>query len=92
MNCGEALRNSGYGFPSRELVDDLCVYAEYKGFSQALKTLADEWLEDGVEAITMRMKVLNGVAIVLLAVVISWLVTGFFGIQQEIAAMTRMVR
>ncbi|MBC7413963.1 MAG: type II secretion system F family protein [Herminiimonas sp.] len=92
MNCGEALRNSGYGFPSRELVDDLCVYAEYKGFSQALKTLADEWLEDGVEAITMQMKVLNGVAIVLLAVVISWLVTGFFGIQQEIAAMTRMVR
>jgi hypothetical protein len=35
------------------------------------------------------MRVLNGMAIVVLALVISWLVTGFFGIQQEIAAMTR---
>jgi hypothetical protein len=37
------------------------------------------------------MKVLNGFAIVTLALVIAWLVTGFFGIQQEIAAATRGV-
>ena len=92
MNCGEALRNSGYGFPSHEVVDDLCVYAEYKGFSQALKMLADEWMEEGVETVSTQMKVLNGVAIVLLAIVIAWLVSGFFGIQQEIATMTRMGR
>lgn len=91
MNCGEALRNSGYGFPSPEVVDDLCVYAEYKGFSEALRTLADEWMEEGVETVATQMKVLNGFAIVLLAVVIGWLVTGFFGIQQEIANMTRAV-
>jgi type II secretory pathway component PulF len=92
MNCGEAFRNAGYQFPSEEMIDDLCVYAEYKGFSQALKTLADEWMEDGVETVSVQMKVLNGVAIVLMAVVIGWLVAGFFGIQQEIAAMTRAVR
>ncbi|GAA4023205.1 type II secretion system F family protein [Actimicrobium antarcticum] len=92
MNCGEALRGSGYGFPSDEVIDDLCVYAEYKGFSQALQTLADEWMDEGVETVSLQMKVLNGVAIVLLAVVISWLVTGFFGIQQEIANMTRAGR
>ncbi|MEC5215865.1 type II secretory pathway component PulF [Actimicrobium sp. GrIS 1.19] len=91
MNCGEALRNAGYGFPSREVIDDLCVYAEYKGFSAALKTLADEWMEEGVETVSAQMKILNGLAIVLLAIVISWLVTGFFGIQQEIATMTRAV-
>jgi type II secretory pathway component PulF len=92
MNCGEAFRNAGYQFPSEEMIDDLCVYAEYKGFSQALKTLADEWMEEGVETVSLQMKVLNGVAIVLLAVIISWLVAGFFGIQQEIANMTRAVR
>jgi len=27
-----------------------------------------------------------------LAIVIAWLVTGFFGIQQEIAAVTRSMR
>lgn len=91
LNCGEALRNAGYGFPSKEVVDDLCVYAEYKGFAEALKILADEWMEDGVETVSTHMKILNGVAIVLLAIVIGWLVTGFFGIQQEIAAMTRAI-
>ena len=92
LNCGEALRNAGYGFPSKELVDDLCVYADYKGFAEALKLLADEWMEDGVETISLQMKVFNGFAIISLAVVIAWLITGFFGIQQEIQAMTRAVR
>lgn len=92
LNCGEALRNTGYGFPSKELIDDLCVYAEYKGFAQALKTLADEWIEEGVETISAQMKVLNGISIVVMAVVIGWLVIGFFGIQQEIAAMARAAR
>lgn len=92
LNCGEALRNAGYGFPSKEVVDDLCVYAEYKGFAEALKVLADEWMEEGVERISIQMKILNGMSIVFLAIVIGWLVAGFFGIQQEIAAMTRAVR
>jgi type II secretory pathway component PulF len=91
LNCGEALRNSGYEFPSVEVIDDLCVYAEYKGFAEALKVLADEWLEEGVEQISLQMKVLNGFSIVTLAVVIGWLVTGFFGIQHEISTMTRVV-
>lgn len=92
LNCGQALRNAGYGFPSKEVIDDLCVYAEYKGFADALKILADEWMEDGIEQLSIQMKILNGVAIVTLAIVIGWLVTGFFGIQHEIAAMTRAVR
>lgn len=89
LNCGEALRNAGYGFPDKDVIDDLCVYAEYKGFAEALKILADEWMKDGVDTIAMQMKLLNGFAIISLALVIGWLVTGFFGIQQEIAAMVR---
>jgi len=89
LNCGEALRNTGYGFPSKELIDDLCIYAEYKGFAEALKMLADEWIEEGVESISAQMKVLNGISIVTMAIVIGWLVIGFFGVQQEIAAIAR---
>lgn len=92
LNCGEALRNSGYGFPSTEIIDDLCVYAEYKGFPEALKMLADEWMEEGVEHLSAQMKVLNSASIIVLAIVIGWLVTGFFGIQHEIADMTRAIR
>lgn len=89
LNVGEALKTTGYRFPSDEIVDDLCIYAEYKGFAEALKTLADEWMEAGVERIAAQMRVLNGAAIVALALLLSVLITGFFGIQQEIAAMTR---
>jgi type II secretory pathway component PulF len=92
LNCGEALRNAGYGFPSEEVVEDLCVYAEYKGFGDALKLMADEWMEEGIEQISAQMKILNGFSIAVLAIVIGWLVTGFFGIQHEIATMTRVVR
>jgi type II secretory pathway component PulF len=92
LNCGEALRNAGYGFPAKDIVDDLCIYAQFRGFSQALQMLADEWMAEGVATISSQMKVLNGFAICVLALSIAWLVTGFFGIQQEIAAMTRMVR
>jgi len=89
LNCGEALRAAGYGFPSPQIVDDLCVYAQYRGFSEALKMIADEWMEEGVQTISSQMRALNGACIVLLACVIAWLVAGFFGIQQEIAAATR---
>lgn len=92
LNCGEALRNSGYGFPSREIIDDLCIYADYQGFAEALKILAEEWMEEGGELIGLHMRFLNGVSILLLAFVIGWLVTGFFGIQHEISSMTRAIR
>lgn len=92
LNCGEALRNAGYGFPSEEVIDDLCIYAEHRGFAEALKLLADEWLEEGIEQIALQMKLLNAFSIITLAIVIGWLVTGFFGIQQEIAAVSRGMR
>ncbi|MGQ7932847.1 type II secretion system F family protein [Paraburkholderia sp. D1E] len=89
LNVGEAMRNAGYHFPSREIVEDLCVYAQYKGFGEALKTIADEWVETGVERVSVQMRLLNGMAIILLASLLGLLITGFFGIQQEIAAMAR---
>jgi type II secretory pathway component PulF len=67
------------------------VYAEFRGFGEALKVMADEWREEGIEQISNQMKILNGVAILVMAAVIGWLVTGFFGIQHELATMTRAV-
>jgi type II secretory pathway component PulF len=89
LNVGEAMKNTGYQFPSREIVDDLCVYAEYKGFAEALQALADEWMQEGVAAVEAQMRFINGAAIVMLALVLCWLISGFFGIQQEIAALSR---
>jgi type II secretory pathway component PulF len=89
LNVGEAMRVSGYRFPSKEIVEDLCIYAQYKGFADSLKTLADEWVETGLEKVSAQMRVLNGVAIVVMAMMLGMLIVGFFGIQQELAAMSR---
>jgi type II secretory pathway component PulF len=91
LNVGEAMKSTGYRFPSSEIVDDLCVYAEYKGFAEALQSLADEWMQEGVAIIEAQMRIVNGAAIITLALILSWLITGFFGIQQEIAALSRSV-
>jgi hypothetical protein len=56
-----------------------------------LKLLADEWMEEGIAQVSAQMKILNGFSIAALAMVIGWLVTGFFGIQHEIATMSRAV-
>jgi type II secretory pathway component PulF len=86
---GAALRDAGHNFPARELVDDLVVYSSYSGFDTALSTLTDEWMSEGVERITTLMKVVNSAAILFLALVVVWLVGGFFGIQNELAAMAQ---
>jgi len=91
LNAGEALKSAGYRFPSKEIVDDLCIYAEYNGFDQALRALAEEWMEEGVSTVSAQMRKLNGFAIATLSLVIGWLVTGFFGIQQSIATMAGAV-
>jgi type II secretory pathway component PulF len=91
LNCGEALKNAGYGFPSPEIVDDLCIHAEYRGLPEILKTMADEWLEDGVARIDTQMKLLNGAAIAVLALLIAGLVGGLFSILQQVGASTRML-
>jgi type II secretory pathway component PulF len=92
LNCGEALKNAGYAFPSAEIVDDLCIHAEYRGFPEVLRMVADEWLEDGVSHIAQQMRVLNGVAIALLAGVIAFLVTGMFSIQQHVGSAARLAQ
>jgi len=90
MSVGEAMKRSGYDFPSREIVDDLMVYAENTGdFSEALTIIAKEWMEEGVETVTVQMKVFNSAAMFLMGAVLMWIVGGFFAIQQEISMMSR---
>jgi type II secretory pathway component PulF len=89
FNLGEAMKNSGHGFPSPEIVDDLCVYAEYSDFSSAIQRIADEWMTEGRATVDASMKMLSTLSIFLLAAVVMWLVAGFFGIQQEIGNMVR---
>ena len=50
-NFGLALQESGMEFPSREIVDDLRIYAGQPGFQDHVTQLADDWLKEGVDSV-----------------------------------------
>jgi type II secretory pathway component PulF len=92
MNAGDAMAESGYDFPSKDIVADLGVYASYSGdFGDAIEKVAQEWMENGLEAVEGQMKFLNGLATFAMAMILMWIVGGFFAIQQEIGQMTRQM-
>ena len=90
MNAGDAMKNAGFDFPSKEIVADLGIYSKYSGdFGDALDRVGKQWMRMGLKTIQAQMKVLNGIAIAFMAVVLMWIVAGFFAIQQEIASLSR---
>lgn len=90
-SLGDALVNAGQGFPDKEIVDDLGVYASLSGFDQALQMLGKEWIEEAVEAINARMKVVFGLSILAIGSTIAFMVGGLFAIQEQMAQALKTV-
>ncbi|MBO5997449.1 MAG: type II secretion system F family protein [Alphaproteobacteria bacterium] len=82
-NLGEALALTGLGFPDKEVIGDLQVYAELDNFPKALTLMANEWLEDSIRDIEQKAAVLNGAAILMIAGVVAWVVAGTFAMQDQ---------
>lgn len=90
QTAGEAMIQSGYNFPSKEIVDDIAVYVEHSGdFAASLNLIAREWLEEGVNIITDKMAFFRNIAILMVAAVIMWIISGMGSLQQDIYALTR---
>lgn len=62
---GSALQASGMDFPSREIVDDLRVYARMPGFQAHIMEIADTWITEGAERVAGYARVI-GVVVQLL--------------------------
>ncbi len=85
-NLGQALFLTGLRFPDDDIIGDLQVYAELDNFSDALDLLANEWLKDSIRTVEQKAAVLNGFAILLIALVIAWVVFGTFDMQNQMIA------
>lgn len=83
-NLGDALSRTGHDFPESELIDDLRIYATLKGFEDNLTTITREWVGDVEGKVTAAMKVLNTIALVLIAVTLGVLISSIFGVVQQI--------
>lgn len=85
-NMGEALARAGYDFPDREIIEDLGVYSSLSGFDEALAMLGREWLDEAVEQIEARMKVVFGVSILTVGGLIAFLVSGMMAMQLQMSS------
>lgn len=86
-NPGEALRKSGYGFPDREIIDDLAVYSKLSGFDVALSIIGREWITESVEKIQSLMKVVFSLSVALVGFSIAFLAGGLVGMELQMAAI-----
>lgn len=83
-NLGDAMSRAGHNFPEDELIDDLRIYATLKGFEDNLTAITREWVSDVEGKVTAAMKVLNTIALVLIAVTLGVLISSIFGVVQQI--------
>ena len=85
-NLGTALALTNLNFPDKEVVGDLQIYAELDNFPVALDMMANEWLDDAVRDIERKAAVLNGFAILLIAGIVAWVVSGTFAMQDQMVS------
>lgn len=86
MNIGDALYESGYKFPDKEIIGDLRVYAELDNFAESLDAIAHEWLRDAEAMILQRAGMLNTFAILFVSGIIAWAVFGTYELQNQLVA------
>ena len=87
-NLGEALHQTGLGFPDREIIADLRIYAQLRGFDENLVRITRTWVEELVDKVSGIMKILNTVVLFLIAIVIGCLVAALYGVVQQIQSQT----
>ena len=85
-NLGDALHQAGFVFPDREIIADLRIYAQLRGFDKNLVRITRTWVEELVDKVGGIMKVLNTVVLFLIAIVIGCLVAALYGVVQQIQA------
>ena len=88
-NLGDALYLTELNFPDKEVIGDLQIYAELDNFPLALTTMANEWLEDSIRDINQKAAGLNAIAILMIAGIIAWVVSGTFSMQDQMVSGMR---
>lgn len=89
LTLGDALAKTGYGFPDREIIDDLGVYSRLSGIDRALTILATEWIDESVETIQGMMKGVFGLSVLVVGLLIAFMVSGLIGMELQMASIVQ---
>lgn len=85
-NVGRALQRSGYDYPDVEMIEDLVAYADLPAFTEMLDLLGREWLQQSVTKIQSQARILNTIALIMMAGTVAFVFSGIFAIQQQITS------
>lgn len=80
---GDALYESGYNFPDKEVITDLRTFSGLDNFSENLNILATEWLEENIVRVESSIRMISGIALILLFVVTAILMSAMQTVQQQ---------
>lgn len=86
-NLGDSLYNAGYKFPDEDIIADLQIYANLRGFDQNLVKITQTWVDGLVERVAVSMKIVNTAILFLIAVVIGCLILSFYSVFQQIQSV-----
>ena len=86
QNMGEALQNIGYEFPDRQVIEDLRVFSQYKGFEVALTTLGKEMLRESVERISSQTAIIGYVSLFVMTGLMLWFINAIFDFQHAVGS------
>ncbi|WP_319779094.1 type II secretion system F family protein [Maridesulfovibrio sp.] len=81
---GQALDDSGYQFPTTEIIEDLRIYSRLPNFDSQLHLIAEEMLTEGTERIKAQAKFINIFCIISIVAVVSNIVLAISSIQQQL--------
>jgi len=83
-NLGDSMHDAGFGFPDKELIDDMRVYAGLPAFHENIHELAKDWMSDGVEQIQRWSGIVNLAAIILLTGIVVAIVVSISSLQSQL--------
>ncbi|MDD3029180.1 MAG: type II secretion system F family protein [Alphaproteobacteria bacterium] len=84
-NLGESLRLTRMNFPSPEVAIDLEILAERSDVSVVIEQVADEWMQDQVEAMRAQAAVIRNVGMALVGGVIGWTMMSIFSVVGQMS-------
>ena len=82
-NLGEALWNTGHGFPDKDIIQDLRFYANMPNFEKNIKAIVENWLSGAVDLTRRNAGRLRAAGFLVTAWGISMLILSIFGLQQQ---------
>jgi len=83
-DIGQALAQTRYEFPDREIISDIQLYSSKSGFDEALRIIGDEWITESVARIEGMMKKVFGITLMLSGAIIAFEIAGMFAMQIQL--------